>query len=45
MEGKEEDVRLGANRYRERQPIGAAAQVINVEAKLTNVCRQISKDL
>jgi aquaporin PIP len=26
MEGKEEDVRLGANRYRERQPIGTAAQ-------------------
>ncbi|KAI3793196.1 hypothetical protein L1987_35811 [Smallanthus sonchifolius] len=27
MEGKEEDVRLGANKYRERQPIGTAAQV------------------
>uniref|UniRef100_A0A0D9VMV3 Aquaporin n=1 Tax=Leersia perrieri TaxID=77586 RepID=A0A0D9VMV3_9ORYZ len=26
MEGKEEDVRLGANRYTERQPIGTAAQ-------------------
>lgn len=26
MEGKDEDVRLGANRYRERQPIGTAAQ-------------------
>ncbi|XP_044472848.1 aquaporin PIP1-1 [Mangifera indica] len=26
MEGKEEDVRVGANRYRERQPIGTAAQ-------------------
>jgi len=26
MEGKEEDVRLGANRYSERQPIGTAAQ-------------------
>ncbi|KAF3449720.1 hypothetical protein FNV43_RR10451 [Rhamnella rubrinervis] len=26
MEGKEEDVRLGANMYRERQPIGTAAQ-------------------
>ncbi|XP_066347741.1 aquaporin PIP1-2-like [Miscanthus floridulus] len=26
MEGKEEDVRLGANRYSERQPIGMAAQ-------------------
>ncbi|KAF5771114.1 putative major intrinsic protein [Helianthus annuus] len=27
MEGKEEDVRLGANKFRERQPIGTAAQV------------------
>ena len=45
MEAKEEDVRLGANRYRERQPIGIAAQVIDVEAKLTNVCRQINQDL
>ncbi|KAJ6793071.1 putative aquaporin PIP1-2 [Iris pallida] len=27
MEGKEEDVRLGANKYSERQPIGTAAQV------------------
>ena len=26
MEGKEEDVRLGANRFSERQPIGTAAQ-------------------
>ena len=26
MEGKEEDVRVGANRYGERQPIGTAAQ-------------------
>ncbi|KAF4358794.1 hypothetical protein F8388_022561 [Cannabis sativa] len=26
MEGKEEDVRLGANMYRERQPLGTAAQ-------------------
>ena len=26
MEGKEEDVRVGANRFRERQPIGTAAQ-------------------
>ncbi|VAH35297.1 unnamed protein product [Triticum turgidum subsp. durum] len=26
MEGKEEDVRLGANKYSERQPIGTAAQ-------------------
>ncbi|TVU28804.1 hypothetical protein EJB05_20350 [Eragrostis curvula] len=26
MEGKEEDVRLGANKYAERQPIGTAAQ-------------------
>ena len=26
MEGKEEDVRLGANKYREQQPIGTAAQ-------------------
>nr|AAF61465.1 plasma membrane intrinsic protein 3 [Triticum aestivum] len=26
MEGKEEDVRLGANRYSEHQPIGTAAQ-------------------
>ncbi|WVZ16657.1 hypothetical protein V8G54_009639 [Vigna mungo] len=27
MEGKEEDVRVGANRYGERQPIGTSAQV------------------
>ncbi|KAF3335702.1 putative aquaporin PIP1-2 [Carex littledalei] len=27
MEGKEEDVRLGANKFPERQPIGTAAQV------------------
>ncbi|KAJ6823465.1 putative aquaporin PIP1-2 [Iris pallida] len=27
MEGKEEDVKLGANKYSERQPIGTAAQV------------------
>jgi aquaporin PIP len=26
MEGKEEDVRLGANKYTERQPLGTAAQ-------------------
>lgn len=26
MEGKDEDVRVGANRFRERQPIGTAAQ-------------------
>lgn len=26
MEGQGEDVRLGANKYRERQPIGTAAQ-------------------
>ncbi|VAI90373.1 unnamed protein product [Triticum turgidum subsp. durum] len=26
MEGKEEDVRLGANKYSERQPIGTAAE-------------------
>nr|AAX92682.1 probable aquaporin [Picea abies] len=26
MEGKEEDVRLGANKYSERQPLGTAAQ-------------------
>lgn len=26
MEGKEEDVRLGANKFPERQPIGTAAQ-------------------
>ncbi|CAI0412268.1 unnamed protein product [Linum tenue] len=26
MEGKEEDVRLGANKFNERQPIGTAAQ-------------------
>nr|CAB3447468.1 unnamed protein product [Digitaria exilis] len=26
MEGKEEDVRLGANKFSERQPIGTAAQ-------------------
>ncbi|CAM0943261.1 unnamed protein product [Alopecurus aequalis] len=31
MEGKEEDVRLGANRYSERQPIGTAAQGGNDE--------------
>ena len=45
MEGKEEDVRLGTNRYREAQPIGTAAQVISTEAKLTNICRQINQDL
>ena len=27
MEGKEEDVRLGANKFSERQPIGTAAQI------------------
>ncbi|KAJ0044637.1 hypothetical protein Pint_06454 [Pistacia integerrima] len=27
MEGKEEDVRLGANKFTERQPLGTAAQV------------------
>jgi len=26
MEGKEEDVKLGANKYAERQPLGTAAQ-------------------
>ncbi|MBO8589748.1 aquaporin, partial [Staphylococcus aureus] len=26
MEGKEEDVKVGANKYSERQPIGTAAQ-------------------
>ncbi|CAM8916852.1 unnamed protein product [Rhodiola kirilowii] len=26
MEGKEEDVRLGANKFSERQPLGTAAQ-------------------
>jgi len=26
MEGKEEDVRLGANKFAERQPLGTAAQ-------------------
>lgn len=26
MEGREEDVKVGANRYSERQPIGTAAQ-------------------
>lgn len=26
MEGKEEDVKLGANKYNERQPIGTSAQ-------------------
>lgn len=26
MEGKEEDVKLGANKYSERQPLGTAAQ-------------------
>ena len=26
MEGKEEDVRLGANKFNERQPLGTAAQ-------------------
>lgn len=30
---------MGDNRYKERQPIGTATQVINAEAKLTNVCR------
>jgi aquaporin PIP len=29
MEGKEEDVRLGANRFNERQPIGTAAQSLD----------------
>lgn len=32
MEGKEEDVRLGANKYSERQPIGTSAQT-NDEGK------------
>lgn len=32
MEGKEEDVRLGANKFSERQPIGTAAQT-NDEGK------------
>lgn len=31
MEGREEDVRMGANRYRERQPIGTAAQTQDVK--------------
>lgn len=31
MEGKDEDVRLGANRYRERQPIGTTAQSQDVK--------------
>lgn len=31
MEGKEEDVRVGANRYGERQPIGTAAQTQDVK--------------
>lgn len=31
MEGKEEDVRVGANRYRESQPIGTAAQAQDVK--------------
>ncbi|KAH9672828.1 putative aquaporin PIP1-2 [Citrus sinensis] len=31
MEGKEEDVRVGANRYRESQPIGTAAQTQDVK--------------
>ncbi|WP_198359690.1 aquaporin, partial [Streptomyces fildesensis] len=26
MEGKEEDVRIGANKFQEKQPIGTAAQ-------------------
>jgi aquaporin PIP len=26
MEGKEEDVRVGANKFPERQPIGTSAQ-------------------
>lgn len=29
MEGKDEDVRLGANKFSERQPLGTAAQVRN----------------
>lgn len=33
MEGKEEDVRLGANKFPERQPIGTAAQSQDDEAK------------
>ncbi|RQO91513.1 hypothetical protein POPTR_006G097901v4 [Populus trichocarpa] len=30
MEGREEDARVGQNRYRERQPIGTAAQTQDV---------------
>ncbi|XP_062090351.1 aquaporin PIP1-2-like [Humulus lupulus] len=33
MEGKEEDVRLGANKYSERQPIGTAAQTDDKDYK------------
>ena len=33
MEGKEEDVRLGANKFPERQPIGTAAQSQDDESK------------
>ena len=33
MEGKEEDVRLGANKFPERQPIGTAAQSQDDDAK------------
>ena len=33
MEGKEEDVRLGANKFPERQPIGIAAQSQDDESK------------
>nr|POE66465.1 putative aquaporin pip1-2 [Quercus suber] len=33
MEGKEEDVRLGANKFPERQPIGTAAQSQDDEGK------------
>ncbi|KAK1377946.1 Aquaporin PIP1 [Heracleum sosnowskyi] len=33
MEGKEEDVRLGANKFNERQPIGTAAQTQDKDYK------------
>ncbi|KAL5728770.1 Aquaporin PIP1-2 [Ranunculus cassubicifolius] len=33
MEGKEEDVNSGANKYSERQPLGTAAQVQDEDYK------------
>jgi aquaporin PIP len=31
MEGKEEDVRVGANKFPERQPIGTSAQTACID--------------